>query len=272
MQVPCEFVKSRKNKDLLLKDGFLYNLNKKCDITFYWSCIKKISSSCGATLITKMVGDSHYIEKSNCIRHQHEPDQDIAMAHVARASLKRRAGHSFDQPGQIIQKTLQEIPTTSAPYMPSKEAMRMVIHRERTRNEPSLPKTLKNFNVPDVYTKIEGEQFLIGHFIDENDVILVFSTKQNLRLLHTSKFWVMDGTFQCCPKLFYQLYSIHGQVGQSDAQQILPLVYGLMSNKSQRSYTLFLEIIVRYTYNNLNLDMSPKFIITDFELADGWLQ
>lgn len=152
--------------------------------------------------------------------------------------------------------------------MPSKEAMRLVIHRERVSNEPKLPKTLNEFIIPDEFTKFEGEQFLIGHFIDDNDTILVFSTKTNLRLLDKSKFWIMDGTFQCCPDLFYQLYSIHGQVGQNDdTKQVLPLVVGLLSSKSERAYGIFIQIVLRFTYNQLNINLNPDFIITDFELA-----
>lgn len=268
MENKCTFVKSSKGNELLFKDGFLYMLNKKCNDVFYWSCIRKKSSSCGAAVTTRKDGDDHYVLKVNNTSHLHEPDQDTAKVHDVRHSLKRKAADSFDRPGQIIQKCIQNVPSTSAPYMPSKEAMRLVIHRERVRHEPSLPKTLKDFIVPEEFTKIEGEQFLIGHYIDDKDIILVFSTKQNLRLLDLSRFWIMDGTFQCCPDLFYQMYTIHGQVGQNvDTRQILPLVYGLLSSKTERAYGIFLQIVLRFTLNEINIQLNPETIITDFELA-----
>ncbi|KAL0852128.1 hypothetical protein ABMA28_000365 [Loxostege sticticalis] len=245
----CEFVKSRKKNDLLFLNGFLYMLNKKCDNVFYWSCVRKRSSSCGAA-VTK---------------------SEFCGGKCRKAIIKKKSSDSFDtfdRPGQIIQKVLQNVPRTSASFMPSKEAMRLVIHRERVSNEPKLPKTLNEFIIPDEFNKFEGEQFLIGHFIDDNDTILVFSTKTNLRLLDKSKFWIMDGTFQCCPDLFYQLYSIHGQVGQNDdTKQVLPLVVGLLSSKSERAYGIFIQIVLRFTYNQLNINLNPDFIITDFELA-----
>lgn len=48
---------------------------------------------------------------------------------------------------------------------------------------------------------------------------------------------------------------------------MLPLAYGLLSNKTERSYKIFLELINRYAINNLNIQLNPKFIMTDFEIA-----
>jgi len=38
----------------------------------------------------------------------------------------------------------------------------------------------------------------------------MFATKENLDTLHTFKNWMADGTFPAVPKLFSQLYTIHG--------------------------------------------------------------
>lgn len=86
----CEFVKSRKKNDLLFLNGFLYMLNKKCDNVFYWSCVRKRSSSCGAAVTTKKNGDDHYVHKLNNVSHLHEPDQNSAEANAVRQSLKRK--------------------------------------------------------------------------------------------------------------------------------------------------------------------------------------
>lgn len=271
MDTPCVFIKSRKGTDQLFLDSFLYNLNKKSEDNFYWSCIRKGSSKCAAAVKTKKVGEHHYIQHKNCIEHMHEPEHDIAQSSVLRNSLKKKAADSFDSPGQIIQKVIQEVPNKVAPYMPTKRAMRMVIHRERVRTEPPLPKSLNSFTVPDQYTVVGSEQFLIGHYIDndkENESILVFSTGRNLRLLNNSKFWIVDGTFKCCPNLFCQIFTLHGMVGsENGTQKILPLAYGLLSGKSENSYFIFFELIRIYCKNNFNLDLKPEIIISDFEQA-----
>ncbi|PKY16990.1 hypothetical protein RhiirB3_429484 [Rhizophagus irregularis] len=46
------------------------------------------------------------------------------------------------------------------------------------------------------------------------------------------------------PTIFRQLYTIHGSIRSNENSRIMPLVYALMSNKSE-----------------------PQFIITDFEIA-----
>ncbi|KAL0829666.1 hypothetical protein ABMA28_003172 [Loxostege sticticalis] len=173
----------------------------------------------------------------------HEPEHDIARSSVIRNSLKKKAADSFDSPGQIIQKVIQEVPNKVAPYKPTKRAMRMVIHRERVRTEPPLPKSLNSFTVPD-------------------------HTGRNLRLLNNSKFWIVDDTFKCCPNLFCQIFTLHGMVGsENGTQKILPLAYGLLTGKSENSYFKFFEIIRIYCKNNFNLDLKPEIIISDFEQA-----
>lgn len=141
----CEFVMSHKNNNLLFLDGFLYMINKMCDNVFYWNCVRKKSSSCGATVITRKNGDDHYVHKFYNIFHLHEPDSNTAEANTVRHSLKRKAADSF---GQLIQKSIQDLPSTWSPFMPSKEVMRLIIHRERMRNEPKLPKTLNDIVIP----------------------------------------------------------------------------------------------------------------------------
>lgn len=271
METPCLFIKSRKGKDQLYLDSFLYSLNKRCGDNFYWSCVRKGSLKCAAAVKTNKSGEHHYVQHKNCIEHSHEPDHDTVRSSALRKSLKKKAADSFDSPGQIIQKVIQDVPKKVAPYMPTKKAMRMIIHRERVRTEPALPRSLNSFTVPHQYTVVGSEQFLIGHYVGndkENESILVFSTGSNLRLLNNSKFWIVDGTFKCCPTLFCQIFTLHGMVGSEyGAQKTVPLAYGLLSNKSEKSYFVFFEIITVYSKNVLNIDLYPEIIISDFELA-----
>ena len=46
----------------------------------------------------------------------------------------------------------------------------------------------------------------------------------------------MDGTFKTVPLLFQQMYTIHAPVGGENAC-VLPLVYVLMTGKSEECYT-----------------------------------
>ena len=43
---------------------------------------------------------------------------------------------------------------------------------------------------------------------DNRDIeirIIIFGTQTNIQSLEQSKSWYIDGTFACCPQLFYQL-------------------------------------------------------------------
>jgi len=40
----------------------------------------------------------------------------------------------------------------------------------------------------------------------------IFGTEKSLALLCQSSLVLMDGTFRCVPKIFKQLYTIHGEI------------------------------------------------------------
>jgi hypothetical protein len=77
---------------------------------------------------------------------------------------------------------------------------------------PSIPKCLEDVVVTEKYQKTDkGEQFLLFDSKDK-DRILMFATRRNLDFPIKSQEWFMDGTFKIVPKLFYQLFTIHGNI------------------------------------------------------------
>src|SRR5437764_13261262 len=79
-----------------------------------------------------------------------------------------------------------------------------------------------------------------------------------IRILQQPSFWIMDGAFKTVPTLFRQLYTIHGRVGGNENSQIMPLVYALMSRKTEECYIKFWLILVLnmmfiFNHNLLNL-------------------
>lgn len=74
-----------------------------------------------------------------------------------------------------------------------------------------------------------------------------------------------DGTFKTVPKLFQQLYTIHGCVGGVNGR-VVPLIYALMTRKNTESYdTLFRQL--NDLAVSINVNLCPKYIMTDFEIA-----
>lgn len=83
------------------------------------------------------------------------------------------------------------------------------------------------------------EAFLL-HDSGESDVnrIIVFATKRNLECLGRAGAWFCDGTFKVVPSLFYQLYTVHALCNGI----VVPLVYGLLPNKTEETYRRYVTI------------------------------
>jgi hypothetical protein len=88
--------------------------------------------------------------------------------------------------------------------------------------------------------------------------LIIFSTERNLNLLNQCDHWFGDGTFKLTPPLFSQIYTIHGL----HRSNVLPLVYVLMTNKSQN---LYLEMFQQLQI--LEPSLNPRTMMTDFEMA-----
>jgi len=125
---------------------------------------------------------------------------------------------------------------------------------------PSTPKALKDLRIPECYTKIGlMEKFLLHDSgVDKEDRFLIFSTEKNLKTLQNCSSWYCDGTFSVAPLIFTQMYSIHCEF----QSEIMPMVYVLMSKMKKENYVEVFEAL-----NNLNPNLSPTSIMSDFEKA-----
>src|SRR4051812_2350743 len=76
----------------------------------------------------------------------------------------------------------------------------------------------------------------------------------------------MDGTFKTVSTIFKQLYIIHGCVGGNDNSRILPLVYVLMTSKSEECYRKLFQDLIEFSEEQ-DIDLQPQFVLTDFEIV-----
>lgn len=67
---------------------------------------------------------------------------------------------------------------------------------------------------------------------DRQNNIIGFSCSTNLELLAKSDIWFIDGTTECSPKLFYQMFTIHTIKNE---QYILLIICIMLLNKRQES-------------------------------------
>ncbi|CAB4436267.1 unnamed protein product [Rhizophagus irregularis] len=88
----------------------------------------------------------------------------------------------------------------------------------------------------------------------------------NIYLNHHSGSWMVRLRIKTVPRIFYQLYTIHGSVGAEENSRILPLVYVLMSGKSKELYQVLFQNLIEFAEEN-NISLTPSKILTDFEIA-----
>lgn len=77
---------------------------------------------------------------------------------------------------------------------------------------------------------------LIKSFHWDNDFVMIFTTAENCLLLKNASFWILDGTFKSCPKLFNELFVINGSVERGNNKIVVPLVYALITSRDQDLY------------------------------------
>jgi hypothetical protein len=130
---------------------------------------------------------------------------------------------------------------------------------------PAEPLTLIDWQLDDEFkTTLDGSDFFREIQLDGERVYL-FVNRAHLRHLFRSNFWIMDGTFKTVPLLFSQLYSIHCEVGGINSR-ILPIVWALMTSKSENCYVALFEELRRLALIE-GFVLRPDFVLTDFERA-----
>ena len=116
------------------------------------------------------------------------------------------------------------------------------------------------FELPPTCLKSSRDEDFVAHDgkSDKGARVIVFSTNRNLETLSTHPNWIADGTFYVAPKQFYQSYSIHAVIDG----KCLPLLFALLSDKTQDTYIFLLNII-----KGLMCDIEFGIIMLDFEIA-----
>ena len=84
-------------------------------------------------------------------------------------------------------------------------------------------------------TTASGDDFVIY----QDDEMIVLATARNMDILEASDTLYMDGTFKSAPRIFSQLYSIHGV----SYRRVVPLVYCLLADKSHATYYKMFRIL-----------------------------
>jgi hypothetical protein len=107
-------------------------------------------------------------------------------------------------------------------------------------------------------TTQSGHNFLL--YAAQGNEILIFATHDNMRLLCNSQFVSMDGTFDSCPTLYSQIFTLH----VFEDNRLIPVVYSLLPDKRAATYVTFFNVIQNEAIA-LGLTFDPTVIMSDFE-------
>lgn len=189
-------------------NGFVYiRSSSGAGTKIYWRCRRK--TTCGARATTVSVGETvSVLHGGNPEDHAtHAPDPDEVLALKTIAGIKRAACDHPEAPPSRILRELQDAPSSILAQLPNRVNIVKSIQRERLKNMPSNPRVIEDLQkVPDKFQLTKtGEKFLVYDSFCDDDCgagcgrILVFATRENLRLLFRSAIWFVDGTFKSAP-------------------------------------------------------------------------
>lgn len=175
-------------------------------------------------------------------------------------TIKSKATTTKEQTSSIVADGIFNASTAAAGMAPCVKHLARTVQRARARANPTPanPKCREDIVFPPKYCRTaKGDQFLL-YDSGGPERKLIFGTKKNLDILAACKEWFMDGTFNTVPKLFLQLFTIHGKW----EEKILPLVYIFLADKGKKSYRAVFEEL-----KCLKPDLNPLRIMTDFEMS-----
>lgn len=153
-------------------------------------------------------------------KHFHKPDSRCFKKKKVLSKIKKLAKSTAKPAKDIIVESLNEVKKATLAVLPKQNQLRHTIFRARTnKNIPKNPKKLSELILEEEFCKTkDGRKFLLydsGTITDEANEnekrLMMFGTEENLKFMTLCTQIYMDGTFSVTPRLFNQLYTIHGE-------------------------------------------------------------
>ncbi|XP_052127756.1 uncharacterized protein LOC127750338 [Frankliniella occidentalis] len=256
--------KTKRGGDCVAYNGYMYHYHSANPkrTRKYWRC--ELRKQCNARITTNFAAVEVLLDGT--AQHQHQPAHAEVEVREVVSAIRQRA---LDDPGvapeAIIRSELRNVVDPEVQMqLPERPALRRMVNRAQNAARPGMPTNLQDIVIVAPYTRTaSGERFL--HYDSgpgDEERILMFTTKENLRILCMSIILFADGTFKTVPNMFLQMYSIHGEFRDN----IFPLVFCLTVRKSEDTYRrMYSELI--HMCEQYHFHLQPEIIMQDFELA-----
>ena len=232
--------------------------------TVYWRCTRSRNAHCSGTITTD--GDQLISMKDT---HNHPREDSLIEVKKMVNDLKTKTKENIRPVPQIYQEEVQKLAALPkseevAARFPTLSSVKSTLYRQRRKRIPALPATRTEVHFEGEWTQtVKGEPFLVAEDGD-NDKIIIFASERNLQQMAEAESLYVDGTFQICPRVFYQVFTIHSVVNGLH----VPLAYCLLPDKRQETYERVFMILAQKAKNAFGIDFAPSIIGSDFEIGN----
>ena len=269
MTSEIKFISSQKGKRKLIYKNYVFQKDNQRGNNSYWACDKKGSKNCMAWIV--LINNEFSTE--NLKEHNHLPDQLKIQTEEFKIKLKRTVQENpvnslkniYDSVFSNEVKRLKqnnysdlEIGTILKPF----KSVQTILNYEKHKYIPNQPENRRDISINGDYmlTK-KNESFLL---IDTNDEerIFVFCINNFFKIMCDTDTIFMDGTFNTVPKIYTQLYTLHGFF----KDQMIPFIYILLPDKKLTTYLRIFRLLQDKALE-LGLVFAPKTFQIDFETA-----
>ncbi|KAE9522760.1 hypothetical protein AGLY_016869 [Aphis glycines] len=187
------YLESSKAKDLLVYLGCIFEKNYLKKEKTYWKCIRYNTDKSRGRTHTKNSEVTFHNDD-----HNHTPNAEEIGVKKCISQIKEMSNQSESTPQQIIAQMSCSSTAVSAAALPTINSMEKMIQRIRHRKNapPANPAVLSELIIFESYNiTLDYEQFLLyDSGVDDNNRILLFSTKNNLKILASEQsHWFIDG-------------------------------------------------------------------------------
>lgn len=259
-----EVITTIHGKPCALYEGYSYIVKRSNeDGTVIWRCQKQRSARCRGTIKTK---DGNVLSSNE---HQcGAPDDARLEVKKSVNRARKRAREEDTSIFKIYSDELGELHNRGYDFvteMPGQQIVKRTLynHRAKLQGNQKEPKSSLEVELPaELVTMKDGSNFLLKD--DKSDErLIVFSAQAGIEVLKRKQHFFMDGTFKSCSKQFYQIYTIHADLGSSENESnIHPVVFAFLPNKKKETYLRLFRIILEHVP-----EWNPGTVTVDFEAA-----
>lgn len=233
MNQDFEFITNQKGKASLICNGYQFTLKTNNENrSSLWRCVNR--KVCTASITLDQTKETILRESP----HTCEPSPVVLAVNKTMSTLKRKVCNNLGPIQKMYEETVQKLRKKypqDLDLIPSFNSKKDALYRARKKwlNTDLLShNSTECIQIPEVLAK----NFLVCED-GETDKIFIFSTKTARMIIKNPGAYFADGTFKSSPKPFYQLYTIHFDLGSNEeSTNVVPVIYALLPNKNEQTY------------------------------------